>query len=36
VICPFLIGLSAIMVWIMKAEWNGAEAQAGGDHWQAA
>lgn len=36
VICPLLSGPSTIVVWTTKEEWNGSEAQARGDHRQAA
>ncbi|WP_207078952.1 hypothetical protein [Novosphingobium sp. KA1] len=35
-ICPLLSGPSTIVVLTTKEEWNGSEAQAGGDHRQAA
>ncbi len=35
-ICPLLSGPSTIVVWTTKEEWNGSEAQARGDHRQAA
>jgi hypothetical protein len=36
VICPLLSGPESLLFWTTKEEWNGQEAQAGGDHWQAA
>jgi len=35
-ICPLLSGLIFILEMAMKEEWNGKEAQVGGDHRQAA
>jgi hypothetical protein len=35
-ICPLLSGSISILEMATKEEWNGKEAQAGGDHQQAA
>ncbi len=36
-ICPLLIGPKSLLFWIEKETWNAIqEAQAGGNHWQAA